>query len=62
MEPIKDILTEIVNDLEQVRVAIARRVTKPGEEAKEAGLNLRDLNRPDYESLRKRIDALKNDG
>jgi hypothetical protein len=54
----KDILKEIVDDLEQIRVALAALTASSGDQARTAGEITAGANRAAYNKLRKRIDAL----
>ena len=55
---LKAILNEIVTDLEQIRVAVARRVEKTGDQSRTAGEIASGENRQAYNAIHKRIDAL----
>ena len=55
---IKGILTEIVNDLEEIRIAVARRVEKTGEQLRTAGQIAASENLEAYNAICKRIDEL----
>lgn len=62
MEELKAILREIVSDLEQIRVAIARQGGETAEKSRTRGDLAFGSNREAYSAIRKRIDALKLDG
>jgi uncharacterized protein (DUF1499 family) len=55
---LKSILKEIVDDLEQIRIAVARRVEKSGDQSRTASETIAGVNREAYNAIRKRIDAL----
>jgi molybdopterin synthase catalytic subunit len=56
---LKAILKEIVNDLEQVRIALARRVEKSTDQSTTAVEIVAGANREAYNAIRKRIDDLR---
>lgn len=56
---LKEILKEIVNDLEEIRVAVAARSGGLGMKSRTDAETVAGANREAYKKLRKRIDALK---
>ena len=61
MDELKAVLNLIVDDLEQIRIALARRETLKGDQLRTAGETASGANRAAYNAIRTRIDALHID-
>ncbi|MBA3916644.1 MAG: hypothetical protein H0X25_22920 [Acidobacteriales bacterium] len=56
---LKTILHEIISDLEEIRVAVARRAVATGDQSTTRGEIAAGANREAYSRLRKRVDGLQ---